>query len=559
MAVSSLLSGIIRLMEVPGQQYGKAPAHGLERMPDVEREHLHAGDVLNGSEVRYPAQTMKHTNMFSFCFSIAATAFLLIAMRPAHAQAPATGSSELAGVWSCRLMRADGEMPLALALTQTGDRVTGRVSSPESKLKFAALSLTNDLISIQLASPNGTYTLTAKSTGQKWIDGRVMLDGKPAGTWRGERAAPPGGKDGIESLADGKVRPASVGALREAYLPIAFPSSHSANLLALRNGDLICVWFSGLWEGDSNVAIVMSRLRKGSGQWTPPEVVAQKLGYSLQNPVAFEAPSGALWVFYTAQAGNAGQANAQIFAVTSTDAGQHWTEPKLLFAQPGSFDRQRLLVVGGTWLFPMYYTPSSGITGDAALRNYSAVQISADEGRTWKECTVPSSEGLVQPDVIEVAPSHFVAFFRSRWADWVYTSTSADGCSWTKPAATQLPNNNASIQVVRLNNGHLVMAFNNRQASGTRTRSTTAPRWPLSVALSTDGGRTWTWGVMSRPEAKCPSRLCPTWWQGPVSKKKNALSSTTSILTNTLPSFKLPTTSFTWRTLFAAEPSSTSA
>jgi predicted neuraminidase len=141
----------------------------------------------------------------------------------------------------------------------------------------------------------------------------------------------------------------------------------------------------------------------------------------------------------------------------------------------------------------MYYTPSRGITGEDALRNYSAIQVSTDRGLTWKECTVPESQGLVQPDVVKLSPGHFLAFFRSRWADWVYTSSSSDGCTWTVPAATQIPNNNSSIQVIRLNNGHLVIAFNNSQAATKRGKSTTAPRWPLSVALSTDDGRTWPW------------------------------------------------------------------
>lgn len=138
-------------------------------------------------------------------------------------------------------------------------------------------------------------------------------------------------------------------------------------------------------------------------------------------------------------------------------------------------------------------TPSRGITGDDALRNYSAIQVSTDRGVAWKQCTVPKSEGLVQPDVVEVSLGHLQAFFRSRWADWVYKSFSSDGCTWTAPVATQIPNNNSSIQVVRLSNGHLVIAFNNSQAATKRERSADAPRWLLSVALSTDGGRTWPW------------------------------------------------------------------
>jgi hypothetical protein len=332
---------------------------------------------------------------------------IAVALKPPQAVLPRGPGEALTGLWLCKLTLHDGEMPFTLDLTQSGDHVGGKVWSPEGYLTVAASTLTNGLITLQLPSPQGTYILTAKSTRQGLTEGQATLDGKPYGSWRGERAPAPSTKGGIESLADGRIRPASVGRIREAYLPIAFPSSHAANLIALRKGDLLCTWYAGLWEGDSNVAIAMSRLRKGSNEWTVPVAVARKPGYAFENPVPFEPADGELWLFHTAQLANAGQANSQIFLITSNDAGRHWSQPKLLFAQPGSFDRQRLLVNGGAWIFPMYYTPSRGITGEDALRNYSAIQVSADRGLTWRQCTVPNSQGLVQPDVVELSPGDF--------------------------------------------------------------------------------------------------------------------------------------------------------
>jgi predicted neuraminidase len=291
----------------------------------------------------------------------------------------------------------------------------------------------------------------------------------------------------IERLSNGKIQRASITGLQVAYLPIVFPSSHSSNLLNLSSGDLLCAYYSGPWEGKSGVAIVISRLPKGSSQWTKPEVVTQDAQSSLENPVLFEPNAGSLWLFYTTQAADAGQSNAQVFYRTSHDDGKTWSGAKVLFAKPGSFDRQRLVVSGDEWLFPMYYTPRS----DAA--HYSSIQISTDQGHTWKECVVPDSNGLVQPDLVEVSPLHFTLFFRSRFADWVYTSRSEDGCSWTKPQPTQIPNNNSSIQVARLRSGHLVIAFNNIQATTTRGEPIDAARFPMSVALSIDGGKTWPW------------------------------------------------------------------
>jgi predicted neuraminidase len=296
----------------------------------------------------------------------------------------------------------------------------------------------------------------------------------------------------IDDLADGKIRSSSIAGLSAAFLPVVFPSSHSSNLLALRSGDLLCAWYSGRWEG-VDVAIVMSRLPKGSNQWTRPVVVAKKTGSALENPVIFEPPTGPVWLFYTSQAANEGQSVSQIYYVASSDEGKTWGEPNLLFAKPGAFVRQRLVAVGNQWLFPMYYTPKNKITGEDALTHYSVVKVSSNQGHTWKECAIPESNGLVQPDVIELSPHRFIAFFRSRFADWVYTSSSEDGCLWTKPQPSQIPNNNSSIQAARLSDGHLVIAFNNMQATTTRGSPRDAARWPLSVALSVDGGQTWPW------------------------------------------------------------------
>ena len=323
----------------------------------------------------------------------------------------------------------------------------------------------------------------------------------------------------IEKLADGKLRPSSVTGLRVAELPILFPSSHASNLLNLRNGDLLCAYYSGRWEGKSGVAIVISHLPKGSNQWTKPKVVTQEPAIAFENPVLFEPSAGLLWLIYTSQAADAGQSNAKVLYRTSTDNGKSWSRATVLFARPGSFDRQRLVISGREWLFPMYYTPR------ADADHYSSIQISTDQGASWKECVVPGSNGLVQPDLVEVSPGHFKLFFRSRFADWIYSSHSGDGCSWTTPQPTQIPNNNSSIQVVRLSNGHLVIAFNNIQATTTRDNPRSYARFPLSVALSIDGGQTWPWVRDVEIGQDVPQEKIPTTMAGvDVRDEQNAFS-----------------------------------
>jgi predicted neuraminidase len=295
------------------------------------------------------------------------------------------------------------------------------------------------------------------------------------------------------SQFDGAFHASTVKGLEEAYLQKLFRSSHAANLLKLQNGDLLCFWFSGTHEGESNVAIVMSRLPKGFEQWSNAVEVDHQEGKSFQNPVAFQAPGGRLWLLHTSQPAGEGQINAQVLFLTSDDAGQTWATPRSLFTQPGSFTRHPpILISKKIWLLPMYYTPSRTIT-EGAESHYSVIKLTRDGGKSWQECRIPQSNGLVQQSVLRLKDGHFLGFFRSRYADFIYQSTSDNGCHWTAPVPTHLPNNNSSIQSAMLRDGSLVIAFNNSSAGVSRDKTGISARKPLSIALSPDGGKTWPW------------------------------------------------------------------
>jgi predicted neuraminidase len=296
----------------------------------------------------------------------------------------------------------------------------------------------------------------------------------------------------LYQLADGVVRPSQLQGAKEAYLPIIVNSSHAANLVALPNGDLLCFYYAGIYERGSGESIVMSRLDHGSNRWTQPAIVSNHPDWANQNPVSFLAPDGRLWLFHTTQKAGHDQTRDLVSALVSEDQGHTWSDPTTLFPNPGLYLRQPLVVFHDQWLFPVYHSAGGSITSNAQ-KDQSYVEISKDSGKTWNECAIPDSGGEVQMNIIQLSPDRLVAFYRSRYADWIYRSESSDGCRWSAPVPTKLPNNNASIQATRLKNGHLVMVFNNAQATLERGKAQTAARRILSVALSTDDGKTWPW------------------------------------------------------------------
>ncbi|MFE5320517.1 exo-alpha-sialidase [Paenibacillus sp. NPDC056579] len=281
--------------------------------------------------------------------------------------------------------------------------------------------------------------------------------------------------------------------LEEALLPILYePDSHCANLLELDNGDLLCVWFSGSGEGNPDTNIVVSRLPEGSKQWSTPVDLSADSEHSEQNPVLFQAPDKKVWLLHTSNEPH-DQKSAKVILRQSEDRGHTWSEPVVLFDGPGLFLRQPIVVLSnGDWLLPAYYCKTGG--------HYSVVLISSDEGRSWQEFEVSGSLHRVQMSVVERKDGSLFAVFRSRHADRIYTSISEDhGRSWSAPEKTILPNNNSSIQLCKLNNGHLALVFNDSTMERDQFRwierngefRKKALRTPLTVAVSEDGGNTW--------------------------------------------------------------------
>ena len=159
----------------------------------------------------------------------------------------------------------------------------------------------------------------------------------------------------------GKIRYAGDGRYK-AYMVPPFEANHASFLELLPNGDMLLAWFSGKKEGYSGVAIVLSRLKSGSNQWSNATVVAQRKGYSNQSPVIFSDPkSKMVHLFHSQQPGETqamprSEATAKIWTLNSTDLGVTWSKPYELFSKDGSFDRNRMVVrINGEWILPMYY------------------------------------------------------------------------------------------------------------------------------------------------------------------------------------------------------------
>lgn len=282
-------------------------------------------------------------------------------------------------------------------------------------------------------------------------------------------------------------------------------TAHAPALIETEDGGLLCAWFAGSFEGSGDISIAISKLDPETQLWSEAVVVSKGEDRSEQNPAFFRAPNGEIWLIYTSQLSRQeGKDNMQFTSIImvqkSTDEGQNWGEPEVLFSNQGTFSRQAIQILSnGRWLFSTWLCEDSpeGLTNDP-----TEFQISDDEGKTWRPVRMPDSNGRVHANVIEGESGHLVAFMRSRFADHVYKSESFDfGDSWSVPEATVLPNNNASVSAIKLQSGEIALAYNLNAAQNAEFGKVAWPglRNPVAVSVTEDFGKTWPIGRVFEP------------------------------------------------------------
>jgi len=89
--------------------------------------------------------------------------------------------------------------------------------------------------------------------------------------------------------------------------------------------------------------------------------------------------------------------------------------------------------------------------------------LSDDDGGTWRESgRMIAPEGCIQPALVEREDGSLLAYLRTGGAGGcIWESRSTDGgASWSACVATDLPNPNAGLDLLRLVDGRLLLAYN---------------------------------------------------------------------------------------------------
>ncbi len=252
------------------------------------------------------------------------------------------------------------------------------------------------------------------------------------------------------------------------------PSSHCATLTETSDGTILACWYAGTYEGHPDVAIMLACFSPQNNIWSPPVVLHDTPGLSDGNPLLYTLPDGSLilW-FVTIQ--SKGWDTARPFWQRSCDNGQTWTPPARFGDRDGVMFRCRpVRLSSGRLILPAY--------DEIACQGLPL--LSDDKGQTWREAArMTAPPGCIQPAIVELQDGSLLAYLRTCGpGGWIWESRSLDGGeSWTPCAPTALPNPNSGIDLIRLADGRLLLAYN----PISRGRS------QLAIALSEDEGRSW--------------------------------------------------------------------
>jgi len=186
-----------------------------------------------------------------------------------------------------------------------------------------------------------------------------------------------------------------------------------------------------------------------------------------------------------------GLLDSRIFLARSEDAGQTWSEPRLLdtspFAVPTPITGPMLRLPSGEWA--LQFETNKPYFDTSVWRHQSVLMVSADEGRTWPEFAVVAADPEARVFYWDQRPgvladgSILDLFWTFDRETAVYRNVHArsstdNGRTWSALWDTGVPGQPAPP--VSLGDGRVVMPYVDR-------------RWTpiIKLRVSPDGGRTW--------------------------------------------------------------------
>lgn len=228
----------------------------------------------------------------------------------------------------------------------------------------------------------------------------------------------------------------------------------------------------------------------GGRTWGEERLLEENSSCNTGRPSLLRASDGKIWMFYygfVKFGGSTANSQSDIWAVYSTDEGKTWQGRRRIFEGYTGATNGAIQTSSGNLVVPFSYLRDP-------QRFVSACVVSSDNGETWQLSEAidlqeigghGSHAGALEPCVIQLRDGRIWMLIRTKLGHFLQSFSKDGGLTWSEPSKTKFRSPNSPCQVIRLDSGNLIIAWNN-------TMDTTRDRQAISVALSTDDADTWT-------------------------------------------------------------------
>lgn len=279
------------------------------------------------------------------------------------------------------------------------------------------------------------------------------------------------------------------------------PSVHVASVCELAGGRLLAAWYGGTREGHQDVAIYLAAREPGAGQWSRPHPLVTRASAEKEldryvrkvgNALLFSDGDRRVWLLYVSIAVG-GWSGSSLNLKTSADGGQTWSLSERLVLSP-LFNVSELVknqparLRDGSWCVPIYH--------ELVGKFPELLWLPATGGLARATKTRPFGGATAfQPALAPLSAQRALLLHRDVTSQRQTHAAQSDdaGQTWSEPAPAGLPNPRSGLDAIRLQDGRVLLAFND----------TAEGREVLALAVSPDGGATWRRaGVLEQESAQ---------------------------------------------------------
>ena len=276
------------------------------------------------------------------------------------------------------------------------------------------------------------------------------------------------------------------------------PRNSEGDFIQLKDGRLLFI-YTHFTSGASDFAqghLVSRESSDGGKTWTQEDKVVLKNegGLNTMSVSMLRLQSGEIALFYLRKNSHA---DCRPYMRISTDEAQTWSEPTLIIPRLGYYvgNNDRVIQLrSGRLVFPIAVHSQDGadFTGVAKATAW----ISDDNGISWWRANSlltldeKTRTGLQEPGMVELSTDNHLMMYARTDQKSQYISFSKDGVdNWSpvEPSTLLSPVSPAVIEALP-GTKTLVFVWNNHASI---TPEYAGKRTPMSIATSTDDGKTW--------------------------------------------------------------------